>query len=173
MPSSISFFLYFIEFFLILCYNSISSNKYSIDRYLVRTNHIKKGDIVLNEDRKIKEYLTSLSFGSKSQLLKDDVIFENGVLKYEEQGIGLEIACVRMNLFVVDYATFTSRGQLVVHLPTEAEKNVYAYELLEDGGLGIMTDDEIIDILGAPLSRFKELESSEESEEVEEIDEIE
>lgn len=125
----------------------------------------------MNEDRKIKEYLTSLSFGSKSQLLKDDVIFENGVLKYEEQGIGLEIACVRMNLFVVDYATFTSRGQLVVHLPTEAEKNVYAYELLEDGGLGIMTDDKIVDILGAPLSRLKEL--SEESEEVEEIDEIE
>lgn len=173
MPSSISFFLYFIEFFLILCYNSISSNKYSIDRYLVRTNHIKKGDIVLNEDRKIKEYLTSLSFGSKSQLLKDDVIFEDGVLKYEEEGIGLEIICVRMNLFIVDYATFTSRGQLVVHLPTEAEKNVYAYELLEDGGLGIMTDDEIVDILGAPLSRLKGLNEESENEEVEEIDEIE
>lgn len=127
----------------------------------------------MNEDTKIKEYLTSLSFGSKSQFLKDDVIFEDGVLKYEEQGIGLEIACVRTNLFVVDYATFTSRGQLVVHLPTEAEKNVYAYELLEDGGLGIMTDDEIVDILGAPSSRLKELEFSEESEEVEEIDEIE
>lgn len=74
----------------------------------------------MNEDRKIKEYLTSLSFGSKSQLLKDDVIFE-------------------------------------------------------DGGLGIMTDDEIVDILGAPLSRLKELieESDNENEEVEEIDEIE
>lgn len=127
----------------------------------------------MNEDTKIKEYLTSLSFGSKSQLLKDDVIFEDGVLKYEEEGIGLEIVCVRMNLFIVDYATFTSRGQLVVHLPTEAEKNVYAYELLEDGGLGIMTDDEIVDILGAPLSRLKELNEEEsKNEEVEEIDEI-
>ena len=119
---------------------------------------------------KIKEYLTGLSFGSKSQLLKDDVIFEDGVLKYEEEGIGLEIVCVRMNLFIVDYATFTSRGQLVVHLPTEAEKNVYAYELLEDGGL---TDDEIVDILGAPLSRLKGLNEESENEEVEEIDEIE
>lgn len=127
----------------------------------------------MNEDRKIKEYLTSLSFGSKSQLLKDDVIFENGVLKYEEEGICLEIVCVRMNLFIVDYATFTSRGQLIVHLPTEAEKDVYAYELLEDGGLGIMTTDEIIDILGAPLSRLKELNDTNEDEEVEEIDEIE
>lgn len=141
--------------------------------YVNRTNHFKKGDIVLNEDRKIKEYLTSLSFGSKSQLLKDDVIFEDGVLKYEEEGIGLEIVCVRMNLFIVDYATFTSRGQLVVHLPTEAEKNVYAYEFLEDGGLGIMTDDEIVDILGAPLSRLKGLNEESENEEVEEIDEIE
>lgn len=127
----------------------------------------------MNEDRKIKEYLTSLSFGSKSQLLKDDVIFEDGVLKYEEEGIELEIVCVRMNLFIVDYATFTSRGQLVVHLPTEAEKNVYAYELLEDGGLGIMTDDEIVDILGAPLSQLKGLNEESENEEVEEIDEIE
>lgn len=128
----------------------------------------------MNEDRKIKEYLTNLSFGSKSQLLKDDVIFEDGVLKYEEEGIGLEIVCVRMNLFVVDYATFTSRGQLIVHLPTEAEKDVYAYELLEDGGLGIMTTDEIVDILGAPLSRLKELtEEESENEEVEETDEIE
>lgn len=127
----------------------------------------------MNEDRKIKEYLTSLSFGSKSQLLKDDVIFEDGVLKHEEEGIGLEIVCVRMNLFIVDYATFTSRGQLVVHLPTEAEKNVYAYELLEDGGLGIMTDDEIVDILGAPLSRLKGLNKESENEEVEEIDKIE
>ena len=83
--------------------------------YVNRTNHFKKGDIVLNEDRKIKEYLTSLSFGSKSQLLKDDVIFEDGVLKHEEEGIGLEIVCVRMNLFIVDYATFTYRGRLVVH----------------------------------------------------------
>ena len=46
---------------------------------------------------------------------------------------------------------------MVVHFAYRAEKNVYAYELLEDGGLGIMTDDEIVDILGAPLSRLKGL----------------
>ena len=36
-----------------------------------------------------------------------------------------------------------------------------------------MTDDEIVDILGAPLSRLKGLNKESENEEVEEIDKIE